>query len=161
MSNIREVQVKAKFSVDTTELEAAEKKRDELAAKELELRRRVEKTANRIASIARSSIGLFRNIVTLSGNALGAVGNASLIIIEQIIAVAVSWFALQVAIASTPLIGQVVAGFSLALAATALGIAIGQGVGIAQGKEALDTKINTAISALGNLGGIAQGLGGG
>lgn len=160
MSNIKNVGVRAELIVDTTQLEAAEKKRDEIAAKELQLRRDVEKTANRVAGIARNAIGLFRNIITLTGGALDAVGTASLLIIEQIIAVAVSWFALQTAIAAAPVVGQIVAGFSLGLAALALGVAIGQGVAIAQGQEALTTQVNAALGAMGNLQGIAQGLGG-
>ena len=158
VSNVRNVDINAKLNVDTTELEAAEQRRDELAAKEIELRRKVEQTANRIAGIARSFIGLMRNIVTLTGHALDAVSAASLIIIEQIIGLAVSWFALQTAIAAVPIAGQIIAGFSLGLAALALGIAIGQGVIIAQGRETAATQVNAALGAIGNLTSIARGL---
>lgn len=160
MSNIRNVDINAKVTVDTSELEAAEKKRDEIAAKEIELRRKVEQTAQRVAGIARSFIGLMRNIIILTGNALDAVSAASLVVVEQIIGLAVSWFALQVAIASLPIAGQVIAAFSLGLAALAVGIAIGQAVVIAQGREAATAQINAALGAVGNLTGIARGIGG-
>lgn len=158
MVSSRNVEVNAKINVDTTELEAAEKKRDEIAVKEIELRRKVEQTAQRIAGIARNFIGLMRNIITLTGNALDAVANASIIVIEQIIGLAVSWFALQAAIASVPVFGQIVAGFSLGLAALALGVAIGQGVVVASGRDAATAQTNAALGALGNLAGIARGF---
>lgn len=160
MSNVRNVDINAKVTVDTSELEAAEQRRDEIAAKEIELRRKVEQTANRVAGIARNFIGLMRNIITLTGAALDAVSAASLVVIEQIIGLAISWFALQTAIAAVPIAGQVIAGFSLGLSALALGIAIGQGVAIAQGREAATAEVNAALGALGNLTGIARGLGG-
>jgi len=158
VSNVRNVDINAKVTVDTTELEAAEQKRDEIAAKEIELRRKVEQTANRIAGVARNFISLMRNIITLTGNALDAVSAASLVVIEQIIGLAVSWFALMTAIAAVPIAGQIIAGFSLGLAALALGIAVGQAIVIAQGRDAATSEVNAALGALGNLASIARGL---
>ena len=160
MSNVRNVNINAKVTADTTELEAAEQKRDEIAAKEIELRRKVEQLGNRVAGIARSFIGLMRNIIPLAGGALDAVSAASVVVIEQIIGLAVSWLALQTAIAAVPIAGQLIAGFSLGLSALALGIAVGQGIAIAQGRDAATTEINAALGALGNLSNIARGIGG-
>ena len=112
MVSSRDVEVNAKIKVDTAELEAAKKKAEEIAKKEIELRRKIEQTANRVAGIARNFISLMRNLVTVIGGTLNAVTNASIMVVEQIISVAVSWFALQAAIASVPVFGQIVAGFS-------------------------------------------------
>ena len=148
--------------LDTTDiwdkLRAASDKADEIAKKEAELRIKVAQTAQKVGQIARSFISLFRNVLTVMGFTLDATSTAMVVVIEQIIGVAVSWFALQAAIASAPVVGQIIAGFSLGMAALALGVAIAQGIGIAQGREALNTKVNAAIGALGNLEGIGRGL---
>lgn len=148
--------------LDTTDiwdkLRAATDKADEIARKEAELRIKVAQTAQKVGQIARSFVSLFKNVLTIMGVTLDATSAAMVVVIEQIIGVAVSWFALQAAIASAPVVGQIIAGFSLGMAALALGVAIAQGIGIAQGREALTTKVNAAIGALGNLEGIGRGL---
>lgn len=140
-------------------LRAAAAKADEVAKIEAELRIKVAQTAQKVGQIARSFISLFRNVLTIMGVTLDATGTAMVTVIEQIIGVAVSWFALQAAIAAAPVAGQIIAGFSFGMAALALGVAINQGILVAQGREALTAKVNAAIGALGSLEGIARGLG--
>ena len=145
--------------VDTfRELNRAKEFADEIAAKEAELRIKVAQTAEKVGQIARSFISLFQNILTVMGVTLDATGAAMVTVVEQIIGVAVSWFALQAAIAAAPVAGQIIAGFSFGMAAIALGVAITQGIIIAQGHELLMTEVNAALGALGNLESIGRGL---
>lgn len=141
-------------------LDEAKKKAEEIAKEEAKIRMKVAQTATTLSTIALGFAFMFRNIMTLMGHTLDATGAAMMLVVEQIIYVATSWFTLQAAIASAPVAGQLVAGFSFAMASVALAVAIAQGVAVAQGQEELNSKVNTALSAMSNLDSIARGLGG-
>ena len=137
---------KAKFN-------ALANRADEVAEKEVKLRREIKLTANKAASLAMATIGLLRNIFTIAGIQLDALQQAVLVSIQQVINTAVAWFTLQTAIAAGTF-GA--ASVGMIAAAAALGVSIGTAAAIAVHGEQINTKMNAVLGALSNLESIAQ-----
>lgn len=146
-----------RMSLDDSEplakFNALERRADDVAAKEVKLRREIKLTANKAASLAMATIGLLRNIFTIAGIQLDALQQAVLVSIQQVINTAVAWFTLQTAIAAGTF-GA--ASVGMIAAAAALGVSIGTAAAIAVHGEQINTKMNAVLSALSNLESIAQ-----
>ncbi len=132
---------------------ALERRADDVAEKEVKLRREIKLTANKAASLAMATIGLLRNIFTIAGIQLDALQQAVLVSIQQVINTAVAWFTLQTAIAAGTF-GA--ASVGMIAAAAALGVSIGTAAAIAVHGEQINTKMNAVLGALSNLESIAQ-----
>lgn len=133
--------------------DALERRADDVAAKEVKLRREIQQTANKAASLAMATIGLLRNIFTIAGIQLDALQQAVLVSIQQVINTAVAWFTLQTAIAAGTF---GVAAVGMIAAAAALGVSLGTAVVIAIRGEEINTKMNAVLGALSNLESIAK-----
>jgi hypothetical protein len=126
---------------------------DEVADKELKLRKQVARTARKAAMLAMATVGFLRSVYSLAGIQLTALQEAILLSIQQVISTAVAWFTLQAAITAgsygIQAVGMVAAG-------AALGVAIGNAAMIAVYGDKIDRRMNDIVGAIVSLEQIAM-----
>lgn len=132
--------------------EALARRADEIAARELELRREIQRTAQKAAMLAMATVGFLRSVYSLAGIQLTALQEAVLLSIQQVISTAVAWFTLQAAITAGSWGVQAV---GMVAAAAALGVAIGNAAMIAVYGEQIDRRMNDMVGAIVGLENIA------
>lgn len=125
---------------------------DDIAAKELKLRREIQRTAQKAAMLAMATIGFLRSVYAIAGIQLTALQEAVLLSIQQVISTAVAWFTLQAAITAGSWGIQAV---GMVAAAAALGVAIGNAAMIAVYGEQIDRRMNDMVGAIVGLENIA------
>ena len=127
---------------------ALEKRADAIAKKEVELRRGIQRTAQKAATLAMATIGLLRSIFTIAGIQIDALQEAVLMSIAQVVNTAIAWFTLQTAIAAGTF---GVAAVGMVAAAASLGVAIGTAAAIAVHGERINNRMSAVMSAIANL----------
>ena len=149
-------EIRIKMVLDTTSiipsLQLLNDRADEIAAKEVELRKNIARTARRAATLAISVIGFLGAIFSIAGFQLDALQQAVLLSIQQVISTAVAWFTLQAAIAAGSFGIQAV---GLLAAAAALGVSIGNAAAIAVWGDRITNNLSDIQRALSSLRGIA------
>ena len=139
-------------SESNSKFNALANRADDIAAKELKLRRDIQRTAQKAAMLAMATIGFLRSVYAIAGIQLTALQEAVLLSIQQVISTAVAWFTLQAAITAGSWGIQAV---GMVAAAAALGVAIGNAAMIAVYGEQIDRRMNDMVGAIVGLENIA------
>lgn len=149
--------IRLDLSTANNDIEELQRKNDEVTAAAVKARREVERTVRAAGSMLRSLMSVGKAYLQLFGVSIGAMGNALTAIIENIIAVAIAYVALETAVtAGTVGINTAI----LALAVASLEISIIQAIAVAQGNERAQQQLQNLDAAIGATSGFISSLDG-